>query len=129
MSENITQENAKTFSRERLVKIAKYQSLVLYALLVSILIEVAAAFIPLDDSLLPILTIVSLSARAFGVFALFQLGRAMKQNIAITIIVAALQFVPYLNFLILYAMSGSASKILKEHNIKVGLLGANPSSI
>jgi len=45
------------------------------------------------------------------------------------IVLGILSLIPYLGVLILLVVNGKATKILRQHGIKVGLLGADPSKI
>lgn len=114
------QGDGKSFSRADLAKIAKNHRLLLSALLVHFLM----IFIPLGSG---IATLISLGVSAFSIFAMFQLGRALKQKMVVTILIMLALLIPYLNILVILALHGQAMKVFKANDMKVGFLGAKPN--
>jgi hypothetical protein len=50
-------------------------------------------------------------------------------NTAVGIILGILTLIPLIGLFVLLVVNGKATKLLQEHGIKVGLLGANASQI
>ena len=64
----------------------------------------------------------------FGAIAVYRLA-AIIRNRGVAIIYVIGMLVPLLGLLLLLSISQKATTILQEHGVKVGFLGANPSTI
>lgn len=113
-------------SREDLVKVAKYQKGILVCILVYI-VAVAGQF-ALPPQLRPLL---GLGVLAVGLIAaVFTILLAMKTHgTLLGIILGLLCIVPILGLLILLVVNQKATNVLQRNGIKVGLLGADLSSL
>ena len=113
-------------SREDLLKVAKYQKGILVCILVYIL-AVAGQF-ALPPQIRPL---VGLGVLVVGLIAaIFTILLAMKTHgTGLGIILGVLCLVPILGLLILLLVNQKATTVLQLNGIKVGLLGANLSSL
>jgi hypothetical protein len=113
-------------SREDLLKVAKYQKGILVCILVYIL-AVAGQF-ALPPQIRPL---VGLGVLVVGLIAaVFTILLAMKTHgTVLGIILGVLCLVPILGLLILLLVNQKATTVLQLNGIKVGLLGANLSSL
>jgi len=113
-------------SREDLLKVAKYQKGILVCILVYIL-AVAGQF-ALPPQIRPL---VGLGVLVVGLIAaVFTILLAMKTHgTGLGIILGVLCLVPILGLLILLLVNQKATTVLQLNGIKVGLLGANLSSL
>jgi hypothetical protein len=113
-------------SREDLLKVAKYQKGILVCILVYIL-AVAGQF-ALPPQIRPL---VGLGVLVVGLIAaVFTILLAMKTHgTGLGIILGVLCLVPILGLLILLLVNQKATTVLQLNGIKVGLLGADLSSL
>ena len=113
-------------SREDLLKVAKYQKGILVCILVYIL-AVAGQF-ALPPQIRPL---VGLGVLMVGLIAaVFTIRLAMKTHgTGLGIILGVLCLVPILGLLILLLVNQKATTVLQLNGIKVGLLGADLSSL
>ena len=113
-------------SREDLLKVAKYQKGILVCILVYIL-AVAGQF-ALPPQIRPL---VGLGVLVVGLIAaIFTILLAMKTHgTGLGIILGVLCLVPILGLLILLLVNQKATSVLQLNGIKVGLLGADLSSL
>ena len=113
-------------SREDLLKVAKYQKGILVCILVYIL-AVAGQF-ALPPQIRPL---VGLGVLVVGLIAaVFTIRLAMKTHgTVLGIILGLLCLVPILGLLILLLVNQKATTVLQLNGIKVGLLGADLSSL
>ncbi len=113
-------------SREDLLKVAKYQKGILVCILVYIL-AVAGQF-ALPPQIRPL---VGLGVLVVGLIAaVFTILLAMKTHgTGLGIILGVLCLVPILGLLILLLVNQKATTVLQLNGIRVGLLGADLSSL
>lgn len=113
-------------SREDLLKVAKYQKGILVCILVYIL-AVAGQF-ALPPQIRPL---VGLGVLVVGLIAaIFTILLAIKTHgTGLGIILGVLCLVPILGLLILLLVNQKATTVLQLNGIKVGLLGADLSSL
>jgi hypothetical protein len=113
-------------SREDLLKVAKYQKGILVCILVYILAVAGQFALPLQ-----IRPLVGLGVLVVGlVAAVFTIRLAMKTHgTVLGIILGVLCLVPILGLLILLLVNQKATTVLQLNGIKVGLLGADLSSL
>jgi hypothetical protein len=114
-----------TFSRLELQEIAKYHRLLLW----SILTAIVANLFRLSAGDPTIGLIVYFGAAIFQIFALYNLGKALKLSTVWMILLIVGLFVPFIGLLVLLLMHDKAMKAMKAAGIKVGFMGASPSSI
>ena len=121
-------------SRDDLRNVAKFQKGILVCILiylVAVIVAVIGQF-ALPPELRPLVAIgVFLVALLQGlVGAVFVFLLAMKTyGTGLGIVLGILSLVPLIGLIILLVVNGKATNILKQNGIKVGLLGANVSSI
>jgi hypothetical protein len=113
-------------SREDLVKVAKYQKGVLVCILIYLLAVVGQFALPPQ-----LRQILGLGVLAVGlVAAVFTILLAMKTHGTVFgIILGILCLVPILGLLILLLVNQKATTVMQSNGIKVGLLGADLSSL
>ena len=113
-------------SREDLLKVAKYQKGILVCILVYILAVAGQFALPLQ-----IRPLVGLGVLVVGLIAaVFTIRLAMKTHgTVLGIILGILCLVPILGLLILLLVNQKATTVLQLNGIKVGLLGADLSSL
>jgi hypothetical protein len=113
-------------AREDLLKVAKYQKGILVCILVYILAVAGQFALPLQ-----IRPLVGLGVLVVGlVAAVFTIRLAMKTHgTVLGIILGVLCLVPILGLLILLLVNQKATTVLQLNGIKVGLLGADLSSL
>ena len=113
-------------SREDLLKVAKYQKGILVCILVYILAVAGQFALPLQ-----IRPLVGLGVLVVGLIAaVFTIRLAMKTHGTVPgIILGILCLVPILGLLILLLVNQKATTVLQLNGIKVGLLGADLSSL
>lgn len=79
-------------------------------------------------SLSVVLLLLALSVLVLGVISVYRLAVIFKgPSMAVLYVLGFM--VPLLGLLLLFSISGKATKELRENGIKVGLLGANPNTI
>jgi hypothetical protein len=117
--------------REKLRRVARYQQFVLYALLANILVNVivlagrGAGF----ENIAGLLALVlGLPVAVFGMVAIFLLANELY-NAGVGVLCAVLMIVPCISLITLLIVNGQATGYLQRHGVKVGFMGANPSTI
>jgi hypothetical protein len=120
-------------ARDDLRSVAKSQKVILVcilAILVCVLIQLVAKFaqfaLPLEVSAL--LGIVLLFFNLVGAVFVFMLAIKVYGN-GLGIVLCILCLVPCINIIVLLVVNGKATGVLQQNGIKVGLLGANISTI
>ena len=113
-------------SREDLAKVAKYQKGILVCILIYFLAVVGQFALPPQ-----LRQVLGLGVLAVGlVAAVFTILLAMKTHgTVLGILLGILCVVPILGLLILLLVNQKATTVLQSNGIKVGLLGANLSSL
>jgi len=116
----------KSGRREDLMTIAKYQKGILVCILIYLIAVICQFAIPVQ---LPLIV-------GFGVLFVGLVGTvfvfllAMKiYSTVVGVLLGILTFIPCLGLIILLLVNGTATNILKENGVKVGLLGADLSRI
>ncbi len=108
--------------REDLRSIASYQKGILVCILVYLLAVVCQFAIP-EESRPMAMLVVGLAGLAGTVFVFLL---AMKvYSTGTGIVLGILTFIPCINLLVLLAVNGKATTILRANGIRVGLFGAN----
>lgn len=114
-----------TLSRLELQQVAKYHRVLLWSLLAAIAANLA--YRSLGEPF--IIIFVYLAAAVLQIFALYKLGKSLKISRAYMLLLMVGLFVPILGLLILLFMHDKAMKTMKAAGVKVGFMGAEPSSI
>ncbi len=117
-------------SRESLRKVATYQRGLLAC--IGLQIVFAIANVVLGDSLPPLLTLIaSLALIAVGLAGtvfIFLLAQNVYST-GIAILLTILGLIPCIGLVILVIVNAKATRILRQNGLKVGFLGADPSTI
>ena len=108
---NVSAESGWT--PEEILEVAKRQKMILWMILASL----AAFFFP------PAMIVVNL----IQIYFIFKLAQAVRSPSAWIYIV--LSCLPLISLIALLYINGKATKVLKENEIKVGLMGADPSDL
>jgi hypothetical protein len=108
--------------RSDLRQIAVRQRAIMYCILAELAMIALQIALPSPLNLLAVLGLVAAAITA-AVFA-FMLSMAIYST-AVGIIMGILSLIPYLGLLFLLIINGRATGILRAHNIKVGLMGAD----
>jgi hypothetical protein len=74
------------------------------------------------------ISIVYLAVAVTGAVFIFMLAISLY-NVGLGVVLGVLTLVPILGLIILLIVNGKATKVLRQHGIRVGLLGANPAAI
>jgi len=61
--------------------------------------------------------------------SLYRLAKFLELSLVWYILFLVGQFIPLLGLLVLLTVSDKASKVLKLHGLKVGLMGTDPQSV
>jgi uncharacterized membrane protein (GlpM family) len=113
-------------SRDDLRNVAKYQKGIIVAILIYMVAVIGQFALPSELRVLSAIT--GLLAGLVGAVFVFLL--AMKTyGTGSGILLGILSLMPCFGLIILLMVNGRATNILKQNGIKVGLLGANVSSI
>jgi hypothetical protein len=115
--------------REKLRRVAKYQKWVIYALLVSIVMNIIAmsarqAGIAVNLAVLAAALVVA----GLSMAAIFLLANELH-NAGIGVLCAILMLIPCVSLITLLVINSHATTFLKDGGVQVGLMGANPDLI
>ena len=113
-------------SREDLWKVARYQRGIIFCILIQIGVLIGAGVLPAELQLLANLGL--LAAAVAGAVYVFLLA-IQVYGIGLGVLLGVLALVPLLGLLILLIVNGKGTRVLRDNGIRVGLLGADPSSI
>ena len=70
-----------------------------------------------------------LIAIPFQLYCVYKLAQALQMGTAISILFLIAMVIPFVSLVCLLALNNAATRDLKEAGIKVGLMGAKPSSL
>jgi hypothetical protein len=116
-------------TREPARRVAKYQRLVIYALLANILINVISfATMGQDAAVRLVVLVLALCVAAFAMTAIFLLAKELI-NVGVGILCAILMVVPCISLIVLLVINQKATSYLQSNGVRVGFFGANPDSI
>jgi hypothetical protein len=116
----------KSGSREDLKAVAQYQKGILVCILIYLVAVIGQFAIPPNLRILVALSIVAVGIA--GTVFVFLL--AMKvYSTGLGIFLGLLTVLPCVGLIVLLAVNGKATRILRENGIRVGLLGADLSKI
>lgn len=106
--------------------IALRQRAILYCILGYVALFLAQFAFPPDVRFVPMLLAFAVSIAAS--FFVFTLSIALY-NTGTGIVLGVLTLVPYVGMIVLLVINGKATNVLRQHGIRVGLLGAPTSQI
>jgi hypothetical protein len=120
-------------AREKLFRVAKYQRWVLLSVLANIVVFATSILnsfevISLPSSTRLILGIALIAIATLMILSAFMLANQFYRD-ATSILCALLMWVPFVSLIVLLIINQKATGYLKQHGIKVGLLGTNPARI
>jgi hypothetical protein len=110
-----------------LKKIATQQRAIMLCILTEIVIAILrfGVTMPLAGV---VLSLLYLAVAVIGAVFIFMLAISLY-NTGAGIVLGILTLIPLLGLIVLLVVNGKATKVLRAHGIRVGLLGANPSTI
>lgn len=113
-------------SHDDVRSVAKYQKGILICILVYLMTTIGQFAVPLEFRI-----VVAVAILAVGlVGAVFVFLLAMKvYGTPLGIFLGVLSLLPLIGLIVLLMVNGKATRVLKQNGIKVGLLGADISSI
>ncbi|HEY2411940.1 MAG TPA: hypothetical protein VGI40_06845 [Pirellulaceae bacterium] len=123
--------------REKLRRVALQQRWMLYVLLTQIVSGLYCSFAQVAQSFhvgtqraseVLLLYLPYWAAAIFCLVRVFLLAKELM-HIVIAMICAVLTLMPCISILITLVLSRRATRLLKQHGVKVGLMGANPDLI
>jgi hypothetical protein len=112
--------------RTDLREIAVRQRMIMICILSYLLLVVAQFVVP--PPLRIVLGLVALGVTITATVFVFMLSLALYGTAA-GIVLGLLTLIPLIGLIVLLIVNGKATNILREHGIRVGLLGANPNQI
>lgn len=115
-----------TFSKDEVILVAKRQQWLLIYFALNLFAGVSLELIP-EESLLifPVALIAIFCPIAFLVIV-YKLANALRKQAGLYIIGC---FLPLVNIILIINLISSATKALRENNIKVGIMGAKRKSL
>lgn len=120
--------NDVDYQKEDIIKIAKYQTMILYGLLLCViftLMKLVPCFISSPDIIGTLTDVLQVFSALFCLIVFCLLRSAEKGNIVLTILGAILLFITGINLIVLFFANNKATKILKSAGLKVGLMGVS----
>ena len=116
--------------REKLRRVARRQQWVLYALLAQVVLYFLLCVFTYTDQKGPIV-VLSLAFWALAIVSMVAIFLLAKEvvHIVIAVICTIFMLMPCISLMILLVVNGRATKLLQQHGVKVGLMGANPDLI
>lgn len=107
-------DTPQTFTKDAILNIAKFQSLLCWLIIVTLLVYIFA----------PILTILTSIA---SIYFVYSLAKSLGEIRPWVYIIAML--IPIVSILALLNLIQKATKVLRAHNIRVGVMGANKEDL
>jgi hypothetical protein len=104
-------------------EVAEFQKVIILLVPASLGLILFAALHPL------VYLIASLVLAVFSIYCLYRIGKAMKQSVAYLVAIIIFSIIPCINLVVLLFVNASATKVLRAHGIKVGLLGAKKEDL
>lgn len=120
--------------RERTRSVARYQRLVMYALLANLGLNIGAMVMQAatqgQGGIVVAFAILAaaLAIAVFSIVAMFLLANTLH-NPVVGVLCAILMVVPCLSLITLLIINQQATAFLKSRGVRVGFLGADPNSI
>lgn len=115
-------------SREDLRRVARYQRGLLLSILVYLIAAIAWRFAT-NDLTYYVATTIGLVAALSGLVFAIMLTTKVYDSVPTIVMLVILMMVPFLGLIGLLIVNQKATSVLRRNRIKVGFLGANPSSI
>lgn len=112
-------EQPSTDVIDRVVEVAKYQKYFLWLILISMFAQVGARIIH------PMLQIGFLIVLPIQLYFVYKLSTSMGYGTAVSVLLMLGQFIPCVNLIILVYLVRSATNMISELGIHVGLMGAD----
>ena len=106
--------------------IAVRQRVIMYCILAYLVLIVGQFALPPELRLIPALLALAVSITA-AVFV-FMLALALY-NTGTGILLGILTLIPLVGLIVLLTINGKATNVLRQHGIRVGLMGADPNQI
>jgi hypothetical protein len=120
----------KTYTPEQLRRLARNHRLVLWCIFAIIIATGILIFLPVSkDFRSIILPVAILPIVVLYWLSLYRLAKSLELSLVWYVLFLVGQFIPLLGLLVLLTISDKASKVLKLHGLKVGLMGTDPQSI
>ena len=113
-------------SREELRKVETYQKGILVCILIQILAVIAQFVLPPELAI--VVALASLAVSLASTVFVFLLAVNVYST-ALGIVLGILALVPCVGLIVLLAVNGKATSVLRNNGIKVGLLGANLADV
>jgi cobalamin biosynthesis protein CobD/CbiB len=119
-------ENA---AKAQLVRVARYQRYVLFALLANVCINIFAFATVQQGELLALLAgVATLVVVVFAITSIFLLAKELY-NVATGVVCAIFMLAPCISLLVLLIVNQKATSYLQAHGVEVGFMGVNPDTL
>lgn len=126
---DMTDSGVPDQQREKLIRVARYQRWVIYALLANIVLNITIMSLARQGVMVQVLGLaVALGVVAFAILSIFLLQKEVS-NVGVAILCAILMFIPCISLITLLVVNQGATKYLQSRGVKVGFMGADPNSI
>ena len=122
ISTQVFQYQNAAYQKEDILKIAKYQTMIIFGILFLIILT-PLTYVPGIISILA--TLLYLLNVIYYLIAFCMLRTAQKGSIAVTILLAILLLLPLISLITLLFVNGKATNILQSAGLKVGLMGVS----
>ena len=121
------QYKGQEYQKEDIIKIAKYQTWVLFGILFNIVLTpiLYVGQFALPDILIMAVSLLSIANTIFYIVAFCLLRSAQKGILLVTLLGIILLFIPLVCLIVLLIVNGSATKMLRSAGLKVGLMGVS----
>ena len=118
----VCEYNNILFTVDEICNVAKNQSNILYCVLVNLILTIFSRYIPFGS-------LISLAVAIGMIIFLVKLRNSMKKNVVMTILVCFLMLIPLINLLVLVSHVVSATKLLRNAGLRVGLMGVSSAEL
>lgn len=98
--------------------VASGQKLIIYAILLNFIAIAVAAWIG------DIAGLISIGALVLSIWGLLRLSGGLGYSVGLKILLVVLAFIPLVSLVMLLLVNNKATKTLRAHGYKVGLMGA-----
>lgn len=135
MSTSLNQPPHSTISqsadptRGRVRRVAKYQRIVIFALLASIITNIlVVATVGQAPTIRLVILVLSLSVAIFAMVAVFFLAKEVM-NTVLGVLCAVLMVVPFISLIALLVVNQKATSYLQRNGVRVGFFGTDPNRL
>jgi hypothetical protein len=104
-------------------EVAEFQKVIILLVLGNLGVMLLAAINPI------FYIIASLVLEIFCIYCLYRIGKAMKQPVAYLVAIIVFSIIPCINLVVLLLVNGMATRVLRTHGVRVGLLGAKSKDL